>query len=175
MHRVVTIPLLLLGVAVLGCSRQPGPPVPVRSVVLHDVQGLWGGHALWAREDGAAVLQVVGEAPQGRSGLWEKRYHLKLTRDQLAEVERLVGAHHFLVLRIKERHGVPDESHPVIAIVTKDGATAKAMTWAGDKHPDFDPLYDYLLGVCRGADMGQPVHEGAYDWEWRPEGFDRPW
>ncbi len=175
MRRAVTILPFLMASSVLGCNREPGPPVPLRSFVLHDVQGLWGGHALWVSEDGTAVVQVVGKAPPGQSGLWEKRYNIKLTGDQRAEVERLAGVHHFLVLKVKERPGVPDEAHPIIAITTKDGVTAKASKWAGDKSPDFDPLYDYLVGICRGADNGQSIHEGAYDWEWRPEGFDRPW
>jgi len=130
---------LLLSPAVMGCNREPGPPVPLRSVVLHDVQGLWGGHALWAREDGAAVIQVVGPPPPGQSGLWEKRYNVKLTAAQWAEAERLVGAHHFLTLKTKERPGVPDEAHPTIAVVTKSGTPAKATKLANDKHSDFDP------------------------------------
>ena len=160
---------------VIGCASEPTTPVPLRSFVLHDVQGLSGGHALWARADGTAVVQVVTPAPPGQSGLWEKRYNATLTPDQRAEVERLVGAHHFLTLAMKDRPGVPDEAHPIIAVVTKGGETAKKRKWANDKHPDFDRLYDYLLGLCQRVVDGQMVREGVYDWEWRPDGFDRPW
>jgi hypothetical protein len=130
---------------------------------------------LWAGEDGAAVVQVVRVPPPGQPGLWEKRYHLTLTGEQRAEIERLVGAHHFLTLKVPERYGEPDEARPTIAVVTREGATAKAAKWDGDKHPDFDPLYEYLLGLCRVAESGKAVHEGNFDWDWRPQGFDRPW
>ena len=62
---------------------------------------------------------------------------------------------------------MPDENQPTIAVVTKTGTTAKARKWANDKNPDFDPLYEYLLGICRSADGRQPIREGPIDWEWR--------
>ena len=76
-----------------GCEgeRQPGPPVPLKSFVLHDVQGLFGGEAIWAAEDRTALVQVVGQSPADQSGLWEKRYKITLTAEQWVEVERLVG------------------------------------------------------------------------------------
>src|SRR4051812_5482613 len=72
----------LCGVSLLaGCGgeRQPGPPVPLKSFTLDDVQGLFGGHALWVAEDRTAFVQVVGPPPAGQSGLWDKRYKTKLT------------------------------------------------------------------------------------------------
>jgi hypothetical protein len=149
--------------------------VSLRSFVLHDVQGLFGGAALWAAEDRTAVVQLIGSPPAGQSGLWERRYKVTLTEEQWAEVERLIGTHRFLTLKTRERYGVDDEARPTIAVVTKAGATAKVMKWANDKHPDFDPLYEYLLGLCRNAKGQQPVHEGNYEWGWRPEGFELPW
>ena len=175
MRRAVSILGLLLASSVMGCTREPGPPVPLRSIVLHDVQGMWGGHALWARADGTAVVQVVGAGPPGEAGLWEKRYRVKLTADQWAEVERLVGAHHFLTIEVRQRPAIPDEAHPTIAVVTREGTTARATKWAEDRHPDFDPLYHHLLDLCSGDGAGHPVHQGPYDWDWRPDGFDRPW
>jgi len=158
-----------------GCQgeRQPGPPVPLKSFVLHDVQGLGGGHAIWAAEDRTALVQVVGEPPAGQRGLWEKRYKIKLTAEQWAEVERLVGAHHLLTAKVPERSGVPDEAHSIIVVVTRSGATVKVRKWANDKHPDFDPVYAYLLGLCRSE--AELVREGKFDWGWRPDGFAVPW
>jgi hypothetical protein len=174
MRAVVILGLLALPL-LAGCAReeQPGPPVPPKSFVLHDVQGLWGGYALWASEDRTAFVQVVDPPPAKHSELWEKRYKVKLTAEQWAEVERLVGAYHFLTLQVSERPGVPDEAHPIIVVVTKAGVTTKAQKWANDKHADFDPVYSYLLGLCR-AD-GMLVREGSFEWEWRPEGFEQPW
>jgi hypothetical protein len=45
--------------------------------------------------------------------------------------------------------------------------------WANDEDPDFDPLYNYLLTLCRPD--GELVREGAFDCAWRPEGFEQPW
>lgn len=157
-----------------GCGeRRPGPPVPLKSFTLHDVQGLFGGHAIWVAEDRTAFVQVVGRPPAGQSGLWEKRYKVTLTPEQWSEVERLVGAHHLLTAKMPERYGVPDEAHPIIVLVTKDGRTAKVRKWANDTHPDFDPVYAHLLGLCRAE--GELVREGACDWAWRPDGFGAPW
>src|ERR1700722_12432023 len=98
-----------------GCEgeRKPGPPVRLKLFVMHDVQGLYGGHAIWAAEDQTAVVQVVDPRRDGQSGLWEKRYNVKLSVAQWAEVERLVGAHHLLAAKLAERPGLPDEAHAI--------------------------------------------------------------
>ena len=145
--------------------------VPLKAFVLEDVQGLFGGQALWAAEDRTAIIQIVRTPPADKSGLWEKRYKKKLSKEQWAEVERLVGVHHFLTLKVPDRFGIPDEGRPTITVVAKDGTVASAMKWVNDKHADFDPLYHYLVGLCR-AD-GELVRGGEYDGRWRP-GFPDP-
>ena len=167
------IVLAAMLVASCDCERQVMPPVPLKSFALQDVQGLFGGHAIWAAEDRTAIVQVVGPPPAGQSGLWEKRYKNTLTAEQWSEVERLVGAHRMATVKMPERPGVPDEAHPIIVAVLKAGGMAKVRKWANDKHPDFDPVYAYLLGLCRAR--GELVREGVFEWEWRPAGFERPW
>jgi hypothetical protein len=175
MRVALTVAGLFVLTLFAGCEgdRQPGPPVSLKSIVLHDVQGLFGGHALWATNDRTAIVQVVGHPLAGQSDLWEKRYKARLTAEQWTEVERLVGAHHFLTIKLPDRQGIPDEAHPIIAVVPKSGTTAKTRKWANDKHADFDAVYSYLLVLCRAE--GELVYEGAFDWEWRPEGFEQPW
>ena len=53
-----TAAALLAALLIAGCAgeRQPGPPVPLKSFALHDVQGLFGGHAIWAAEDRTAFV-----------------------------------------------------------------------------------------------------------------------
>ena len=136
-------------------GRPPGPPAPLRAFGLRCVQGLWGGCALWAAEDCTAVVQVVDR------GMWEKRYRTRITHEQWAEVERLVGAHHFLAFKARERNGLPDEARPVIFLVTAEGESASASQWEGDAHPDFDPVYAYLRALCR--EDGELVREGPYE------------
>jgi hypothetical protein len=151
----------------------PGPPVPLKSFVLHDVQGFFGGQSLWVCEDRTAFVQVVRVPPPGQSGLWEKRYKTTLTPEQWAEMERLVGAHQLLTARMPDRPGIPDESHPIIAFDTRAGETVRLGKWAGDKHPGFDPVYAYLLGLCKPT--GELIHEGEFVGGWKPDGCVTPW
>ena len=170
-------------------------PVPLKAFVLEDVWGLSGGQALWTTEDRTAIIQIVGRSPIGESGLWEKRYKKKLSNEQWAEVERLVWAHHFFTLKIPPV--VPEKAPPItdsrqlphglaamppsgaltprtvgIGVFAKDGTVASARKLVNDKHANFDPLYHYLLELCRVD--GKPVREGKYDWQWRPDGFTAP-
>lgn len=162
----------LTAIMVLSCcEREPGPSVPLKSFALHDVQGLHGGLSLWACEDRVAIAQIV-EPSNG--GLWEKRYSLKLTNQQWAEVEQLVGAHHFQSIESANRAGVPDEARPTVVILPKVGTAKVVSKWANDRHEDFDPVYNYLMQLCHG-DGKELVHEGKFDWDWRPEGFENPW
>lgn len=176
--RLVRLLLSLVTVSILtGCrgdSQMSESPVPLRSFALHDVHGMSGGQALWIAEDGTAVLQVVGPPSPGKAGLWEKRYKFRITPDQRGEMERLAGVHRLLTQKPSDRSGVPDEAHPIILAVTKEGEAVKVRKWANDKHSDFDSLYDYLLKLSRAPAGEKPVYEGAYDWDWRPEGFDSP-
>lgn len=169
-----TAAALLSALLVAGCEgeRRPGPPVPLKSFALHEVHGLFG-HAIWAAEDRTAFVQVVGLPPAGHSGLWEKRYKTTLTAEQWVEVGRLVGVHRLAAVKVPERPGVPDEAHPIIVVVPESGGTVKVRKWANDKHPDFDPVYAYLLALCRAE--GMLVREGAFEWEWRSTGFEQPW
>lgn len=169
--RVIAAVITTMGLA--GCSENAGPPVPLRSFVLHDVQGLYGGEAIWASEDRIAFVQIVVHGQPGQSGLQEKRYKIHLTDDQWKEVERLVGEHRFLKLEIKERPGIPDESHPLITINTSDGSQARVKKRGDHKNPRFDAIYWYLRSLCKIT--GEPVYEGSFDWKWRPEGFDSLW
>lgn len=146
---------------------EEGRPVALRSFVLHEVQALHGGCVLWAGQDRTAIVQVI------EPGLWERRYKIKLNEEQWTEIERLVGAHRFLTLEMPQRNGIPDEALAIIAVTTRDGETAKSQKWANDKHPDFDPIHDYLRGLCRAE--GDLIREGPFSWDWRPQAFECPW
>ena len=150
---------------------QSRPPVPLKSVVLRDVQGLFGGQNLWASADGTAFVQTVGHS-QAVAGLAERRSRLKLTAAQWSEIERLVGAHGLLTLKTPQRSGVPDEAHPNISLVTRSGTKVEVGKWADDKVPDFDAVYQYLLQLTASASAtGELLNEGLYDWKWHPDGF----
>lgn len=130
-------------------------PLPLRSFGFEAVHGLWGGQALWATSDRSGVIQIV--APDQ----WEKRYRIRLSEAEWAEVERLAGFHRLLTLPSSERCGVPDETRVTLFAVTQSGQSARASRWANDAHPDFDAVYAYLVGLCRSE--GEPVREGPYE------------
>jgi hypothetical protein len=144
-------------------SHPPGQ-VPLRAFGFECVQALWGGCALWARDDRSVIIQIVEPV------LWEKRYRGHISDAQWAEVERLIGAHHFLGFRSPDRNGLPDEARAVIFLVTRAGEAASAARWAGDAHPDFCPVYTYLRGLCRPE--GVLVRQGPYERLW-PEWWPR--
>ena len=145
---------------------------PLRSVVLHDVQSLFGGHALWADSSLRAFAQTIGV------GLWEKRYQTILTLDEWAAIEQLVVQHHFFSLPnvLSKRPGVPDEACPLVVVTAQSGDNHKLQKWANDAHPDFDAVYDYLCALCRAdgelIQRGEIIYQGVFDWQWRPTGFD---
>jgi len=149
-----------------------GPPVPLQSFVFYEWSP-FGGRAVWAKDDRSATIQLFGPPPAGRSGLWERRYRSALANDQWSEVERLVGLHNILTLRSPSRNPVPDEAHVFVVVITKAGENAKVSTWAGTKHPQFVPVYEYLSGLCRSD--GELEFEGSYEAGGRPAGFTAPW
>ncbi len=57
----------------------------------------------------------------------------------------------------------------MITAAASSGKSALVWKWVNDRHPDFDPVYTRLLHHCSAA--GDLVHEGPFDWEWRPPGF----
>ncbi|HVS38202.1 MAG TPA: hypothetical protein VMS17_21765 [Gemmataceae bacterium] len=147
--------------------------MPLRSVVLLDIQGLFGGQDIWIAEDGAAFAQVV-EPVRGKGawGFHVRRYRLHVPLNQITDLERLVATHDFLRLKNPTRPGVPDEASPMISLVTKAGDAFCVGKWANDKNSDFDPVYDLLLNLLKAEDK-QLIEEqqGPIDWSWHPDGF----
>jgi hypothetical protein len=165
------------GVAILaiaGCSesRPPGPPVPLRSFELRDIQVLWGGVAIWASEDQSAIVQIVKQR-EGQGWLQESRYKFKLAEGQWAEVERLVGAHNFFLLEMPPfKSSVPDRAVTSILVVSQSGEVAKAKKRSDETNRDLDPFVSFVRGMCRP--QGKPIYDGPFDPDWRPDGFEQP-
>lgn len=170
MRTTIFVALLLAALGSLAAGEPPAPAAPDQ-VVLLDIQGLWGGVDLWIANDGKAVCRHVGPPRAGGRGLQESRHAFSLSSEQQAELAALVERHGFFTLEIADRPGVPDESRPILFI--QSGARRRAVAkWGNDAHPDFDPLYRFLLAVARAGRAGSLLAEGAYDPEWQPEGFE---
>jgi hypothetical protein len=163
-----------LVVPLAGCENARTDPVPIEAAILLDVEGMHGGRNLWLASDGTAVVQVVGHVTQAVGGLPEKCYRVRFGKAAVTEVERLVGAHRFLDLNLTLRVGPPGGGHPEIAVLTKAGGRGASIKREDDKHPDFDPLYAHLLLLAQKLDGAELIHEGAFDWDWHPDGFPSP-
>lgn len=163
---------MLLTVALLltGCQKSAVELQQLDRVILLDVQGLWGGQDLWISDDGQAVCRIAEAPSRGQSALQESRYRFKLSGEERETLLRSVNDHRLLFIKTKDRLGVPDEARPLISV--KSGAKEHAVAkWAGDKHVDFDAIYQSLRQVCESGRKGMPVFSGAYDCEWKPDGF----
>jgi hypothetical protein len=165
--------LLLAGLiltAMPACEEAPrSGPLPLKAVILLDVEGMQGGRNLWLSEDGVGVVQVIG--PAGSGGLPEKRYRVRFGRDAVAEAERLAGAHRFPELKLRLGVGPPGGGHPLVAVLTKAGTRSMSIKRESDPHSDFDPVYEHLLRLGQQLDGAELVYNGAFSWDWHPEGF----
>lgn len=146
-------------------------PFPLRALSLNDVQGLNGGRNVYIRGDGVAFAQVV--TPKEGSGFQERRFEFTLVARDWEELAKLVENHRFFEIRVPERGGSPDEARPALSLDLWTGEIGSVSKWAGDKHADFDALYAWLIACAESAGKGKPQFEGAYDPEWRPDGFTK--
>jgi hypothetical protein len=142
------------------------PPLRFKAFVLYDVQGLWGGQDLWVGEDGRGYAQLIR-----KGGLPVRRYRVRLSPEEVAELERLLGVHDFMNLTTRRRPGVPDEARSVLCVWPQSGTPVCVAKWAGDKHPDFDAVYEAALGLLSELKDDQIVDSGPFDWGWHPPGF----
>jgi hypothetical protein len=165
--------LLILGVILTASCESRTNVQKLDQVILLDVQGLWGGTDLWISADGFAVCRFV-LPEQGESGLEETRYAFVVSEVQCSSLLELINKHSFFTMRTKDRYGVPDEARPNIFV--KSGANEHAVgKWANDKHQDFDPIYQLLLKIAESGKKGTEIGRGAFDWNWKPDGFPENW
>lgn len=162
--------LLTAGMMLGGFAQAESDLKELDQVVLLDVQGLWGGQDLWISTNGKAACRFVAPPGKGASGLQETRYEFVLAEEQQSALLGLIKKDGFFFIRTKDRHGVPDEARP--SIFVKSGAKSHAVgKWANDKHKDFDPIYEFLLMVVESGKKGKQTCRGAFDWDWKPDGF----
>jgi hypothetical protein len=150
--------------------------LPVHSLVLLDVQGLFGGHDLWIQSNGVAVVKAVRREEKLRE-LQERQYIVRLSDSQMSALGKLLGEQDFLNIKVPERPLAPDEALPIIWVQTKTGARAAAMKPVNDTHKQFDAVYSHLLTLIETIKKGDLGYLGAgagtYYREQRPDGFPR--
>lgn len=169
---MIRLNTIFLGVALImsGCTQSEPEIEQLDQVILLDVQGLWGGQDLWISADGKAVCRFVTPPAENQSGLQETRHSFVMSTQQRASLLELVKKHSFFTIKTKDRHGVPDEARPSI-LISSGLCTHAVGKWAGDEHKDFDPIYRLLLSIAESGKREPETHRGAFDWDWKPDGF----
>ncbi len=174
MGRIRTwVGLASLGFVMLGALRTVAGDDDVGSIMLRDVQALFGGQNVYVGDDGAVAVQVVKRRPD-KTVLWETRYEWPLDREFRAEMERAIVDHHFFEIVIGREAGKPDEARPTIRVVLKSGRSRTVAKWENDPNKDFEAIQKKLLDLVKQAQKRKPFLEGPYDSNWRPKGFRDP-
>ncbi|MBI5723484.1 MAG: hypothetical protein HZA50_05960 [Planctomycetes bacterium] len=145
---------------------------PIDKVRLLDANSFGGGINVFLNGDGSAVVQVVGPL-EGKTGVWEKRYEIKLASEKIKEFEKLLAEHAFFNIKIVEPTGPgpTDSTRPRIAVKLASGHKGSAGEWSYVRtpNPDFRAILQWLRGLATTAKDGKIVYEGAYDEKWRPK------
>lgn len=115
------------------------------SIVLNDVQALYGGHTLSVSGSGQVMAAQIKPGGQTTNG------SLQLTPAQTAALFQLVIDHDFLTMRISERPGSPDEARPQITLSNTTGQQRTISKWHGVANGRFDPIYTRLLQLVDQA------------------------
>jgi hypothetical protein len=163
--------------ATLECGREALDlvkklPFPLKSLSLRDV-GSAGGRNLYLRGDGTGVVQMVSPSKEGPPGLQERRFEFSLDARGWDDLAKVFEAHRFFDIKIPGRAGEPDEPHPRLSLELWTGESGSAWKWESDKHAAFDAIHAAIIARCESAAQGRPALEGAFDPEWRPEGFTK--
>jgi len=142
------ISLCALVMGMMGCgsptsSTPTAAPVPFVEVILRDVHPLWGGREVRVRDDGTLWVRLV------RAGGEAEERTAHLSPEEVAALGTLLEAHHFKGIEIPDWPGLPDEARPEIEVRWRSGERTVVAKWAGDVHPDFDAVYEWLLRLAK--------------------------
>jgi hypothetical protein len=159
---------IALSLTLMSCNETRAP-LPLRSITLHGIHGLWGGEDIFLTSDGS--LWVRRLTPRSGSGFDERRYAGRLPIGDVRELEALLGKHDFPSLRIAARTGLPDEPLVGIDLRLGDGRVVSLTAFEGDVHEGFTPVYHWLRSRAKRIDGSKPTYEGSSVESWKPEGF----
>lgn len=157
----ITISFLCLAALFFFSSCAATPPAAKATIVrLDDVQGLFGGQTLVIDVDGHVFADIVTSTS---SGLREKRYHFKLSSDELDALLAFVSSSGISEYQGHKHSGMPDEARPEIVVALPRHKRIVAVKWDNDKDPHFDKLY---------ARLSQLVDRAAERFSYRRQPYD---
>jgi hypothetical protein len=156
--------LLLLTWILAGClpafADEPKQP-PSVFIRLDDIQGLFGGQSLVVATDGHLYARKV--QPGKASSMTESRFHLKLTDEQVGDLQALIQTSGIQDYKESKGAGVPDEARPRIIITQPRLKRIDVEKWANAKDPRFDVVYQRLLEWVVVAAKVKPYREKEYE------------
>jgi len=132
----------LVGCQHRGASSPTAAAIPFVEVILRDVHPLWGGRFVRLRADGSLFVRIV--APGGET----TEHTSQVPPEQVAKLAALLETHRFGEIEVPDRPGLPDEARPEIEVVWRSGERTVVAKWAGDAHPDFDAVYEWLVRLA---------------------------
>ncbi len=128
-------------------------------IELEDVQGLWGGRIIRIEGGGKATVRLI------QTGMIERRYDLRLARDEIKRLVEIFIANDFTAIRPMERPGIPDEARPKIRLTNSAGAQREVSKWAGVKDERFSAVYSTLIQLEAKTTILEPVYTGPFAWD----------
>lgn len=145
----------------MNATRQfLGKPENWKDVQLHlsSLQGLWGGWCIFVFGNRDAVIQHVAPAMR------EERFRVTLTDDEFTAMIQTCIKHDLLAVPAPQRPGNPDETMLEVTLINPQLESLTARKWAGDSHPDFDPVYKQIFALTNRIQKLVPFYTGIFDW-----------
>jgi hypothetical protein len=155
-------------VAFLAACTPSSTALPLDSIRLRAVHGLWGGMNVFLKADGSLWVQDVSREGDG---FLERRFQGSLPASEVKELEALLGRHDFPSIRIPPRTGIPDETSVTLVARLKDGRAVTLSAFTQDVHEGFTPVHHWLRVRGERIDHARLVYQGAPDPAWKPPGF----
>lgn len=145
----------------MNATRQfLGEPAGWKDVLLHlsSMQGLWGGWLITIAGSREVVIQRV--SPPTR----EARYKLELTEEEFVSLVQTCIDRNLLTVPAPQRPGHPDETMLEITLVNPQNESRSVTKWAGDNHPEFDPVFKQIFALTNRTHDQLPFYTGPFDW-----------
>ncbi len=137
-----------------------GRRVEFTHLTLRNVQGLIGGQNVYIRgQQRIVTVQVVTPT---ESGFHEQRFQWRLTDTERYALLDILEKYPPWEMRIPPRPSILDEPHQEITCDSFFEPFMAVAKWAGDRHPDFDALYNYLRRYVRQTEKMKPVWAGRH-------------
>jgi hypothetical protein len=166
----VLVAVLLSGSAAVSTAfnRDTAAVPGVNSVILKDVQPLFGGQNVYLKQDGSGIAQLVVPRPTS-PGLHERRFRLGPDPAVMLRIAESVRDDKFFEMSLPDRAGLPNEAKTTIAIELTSGQSHRVSKWANDKHAGFETIYQLVLRRAQESESGEVLYHGTYDPRWIPE------